>query len=237
MGFETFSQNDSKAAPAGSKSTWLLFSSTSICMLLKERIWSKCGKGIHGFPSYAEHHEVLSSQQASFLIFQSLCHPVKRGEKCEVPFERPPFPSWFSEHCDSLECHLSSIPFFLTGFWLLLPCMFILQGSFQLTHFVSVIRQIRRSKITASVVSHSSRSTSLLSKIVLLDCSAWGIIDQYQVCSLFCIWLLNLTHCVLISYAVLVLVMGLRSSMYAKLSRGWQQKNKWLLFNYPNCYN
>lgn len=102
-----------KSCPAGSKSTWLLFSSTSTCM---DRSWSKCSKGIHGFPSYAKHQEVPSSQQARFLIFQSLCHPVKRGEKCEDPFERPPFPSWFSEHCDSLECHLSSY-FISLSYW------------------------------------------------------------------------------------------------------------------------
>lgn len=31
-----------------------------------------------------------------------------------------------------------------------------------------------------TVVSHSSRSTSLLSKIEILDCFAWGRIDQYR---------------------------------------------------------
>lgn len=102
----------------------------------------------------------------------------------------------FSEHRGSLECHLSSsfTPVFLRGASLLLPCVFVLHGSFQLTHFVSVHRQMRRSKITVSVVSHSFRSTGLLSEMALLDCSAWGIIDQYQVGSIFYIWLVNLTH-------------------------------------------
>lgn len=54
-----------------------------------------------------------------------------------------------------------------------------------------------------TVVSHSSRSTSLLSKIEILDCCVWGRRDQYQACGLFYIGLVNLTHCVLISYAVL----------------------------------
>lgn len=91
------------------------------------------------------------------------------------------------------------------------PCVFILHGSFQLTHFVSVIRQTEGVKITGSVVSHSFRSTGLLSKIALSDCSAWGIIDQSQVCTLLYIWLVNLTPHVLILYAVSVHISGLSS--------------------------
>lgn len=32
----------------------------------------------------------------------------ERGKKYESSFERPPYPPWFSEPCDSFDCHLSS---------------------------------------------------------------------------------------------------------------------------------
>lgn len=99
-------------------------------------------------------------------------------------------------------CLLLFLPFVVRPGFSILPYVFTLHASFQLTHSVSVIRQIRKSEITMTVVSHSSRSTSLLSKIEIRDCCAWGRIDQYQVCGLSYIGLVNLTHCVLISYAV-----------------------------------
>lgn len=148
--------------------------------------WSTRGRGTYGFPFSARHHEMLFLKQVGVLIFQRLCHSRKGGASCEDLIKRLPFHLDFPSTV-TLEYHLSSpfTPVFLCGAMLLLPCVLILHGSFQLTHFVSVSRQIRRSKITVSVVSHSFRSTGLLSKIALLDCSAWGIIDQYPVCSLF----------------------------------------------------
>lgn len=164
-------------------------------ILLRERSLSTQGIRICGFSLCAEHHEVLFLKQVGVLILQRHCHSVEGGEVWG-PFERPPFFPWFSEPCDSFECHLSSFTLgFLCRTSLLLPYLFILRGSFQLTHYVSVIRQIWKSKITVNVVSHSFRSMGLLPKIALLDCSAWGIIDQYQVHSLFYIWLVNLTQC------------------------------------------
>lgn len=49
-------------------------------------------------------------------------------------------------------CLLLFLPFFVGPGCCILPCVFTLHGSFQLTHSVSVIRQIRRSKITMTVV-------------------------------------------------------------------------------------
>lgn len=176
-------------------------------VLLKERSWSPDGKRLYGFPLCIEHHEMLFFKRVGVLILQRLCHYMKGGESMRAPLKDRP------SHLDFLSTVTLLIvisPFLsvFVGPHFSFP-VFILHGSFQLTHFVSVIRQIRRSKITRSVVSHSFRSTGLFSKIALLDCSAWGIIDQYQVCSLFYIWLVNFTHSVLISYPAFVHMIGL----------------------------
>lgn len=171
-----------------------------------------------------DYHEMLFFKQVSVLIFQRLCHSVKRGTSVRRTWLKE-FPS----HLDflstvTLECRLSCpfTPLSLCRASLFLPCVLML-------YFVSVIRYIRRSKITVSVVSHSFRGTGLLSKMPLLGCSAGGIIDQYPVCSLFYIWLVNLTHSVPISYAVLAHLSGSGSNIYIKLSKGWQYKSEWFI--------
>lgn len=136
------------------------------------------------------------------------CHFVKEGNMRAL--ERPPFPPWPSEPCDSFDAVSPLLYSWLFVRGLCSPPGCLQYRAHSSWHILLVLSQIRRSKITASVVSHSFRSMGLLSKITLLDCSAWGIIDQYQVCSLFCIWLLNVTHSVLISYAVLVHISGPR---------------------------
>lgn len=205
----------------GSQSEWLksytcwvpehiVFSSTST-HFWRKRVGPHMTKGCMDFPSVPNTVKCFSLNKLVSWSFKDFIILWKGGTSVRTWLKDYP------SHLDflstvTLECHLSSpfTPVFLYGASLLLPRVLILCGSFQLTHFVSVIRHIRRSKITVSVVSHSLRSTGLLSKIAPLDCSAWGIIDQYPVCSLFYIWLVNLTHSVPISYAVLAHLPGLR---------------------------
>lgn len=161
---------------------------TNTCLWRKE-VGPHMAKGCMGLPSVLNTMKFFSLNKSVFWSCRD-CHSMKGGAMCESPIKRLPFPPWLPEPWDCFECHVSSfILVFLRGALPLLPCVFISHGLFQLTHFVSVIRQIRRSKITVSVVSHFFRSTGFLSKTALLDCSAWGMIDRYQVCSLFYIWL------------------------------------------------
>lgn len=135
------------------------------CMLLKERSWSTHGKRMYGFRLCVEHQEMLLFNQVGVLVSQRLCPSMKGRKKIREPLWKTAlltllfwtlWPFWWS-----------SLLFFSACFWgpsLFLPSVFILHGSLQLTHFVSVIRQIRRGKITVSVASHSFRSTGLLSR-------------------------------------------------------------------------
>lgn len=178
IGAEALSQNHSQAVPAESQS--MLFILQHRYLLLKERSWFTHGKGMYGFPFCAEHQEMLFFKQVGVLIFQRLYHPMRGGEVWRPDWKTalPTLISWASVTLLNAISPLLLLLSFFVGPRFSFP-VFILHGSFQLTHFVSVFRQMRRSKITVSVVSHSFRSTGLHSKIALLDCSASGIIDQY----------------------------------------------------------
>lgn len=201
---ETLSQNDPKATPAGpwnalfSQASMYVFKGKELVHIRQRDLW---------IPSCPLHEMLFFQYPTETLLLSE--GVWGEGESMRAPLKDHP------SHLDFLstgtvEWHLSSFtPGSLCGTSLLLPWVFLLHGSFQLTPFVSVIRQIRRSTITVSVVSHSFRSMGLLSQRALLDCSAWGIIDQYQVCSLVYLWLVHLTHSVLISYAALLHILGL----------------------------
>lgn len=120
------------------------------------------------FISHAEHHEMFFFKQVN----------VNYGGSCKRPHVLSEcFEYWL---LNVISCLLLFLPFFVGPGYSILSCVFTLHGSFQLTHSVSVITQMRKSKIAVTVISHSSRSTSLLSKIEIFDCSAWGRIDQYH---------------------------------------------------------
>lgn len=126
------------------------------------------------FISYEELHEMFFFKQVD----------VNYGGSCKRPHVLSEyFEYWLLNVISS--CLLLFLPFFVGPGYSILSCVFTLQGSFQLTHSVSVITQMRKSKIATTVISHSSRSASLLSKIEILDCSAWGRIDQYHFCLLY----------------------------------------------------
>lgn len=125
------------------------------CMFLKERNWSTRGKGIYGFPPM----KWFSLNTLEFWSYRDSCYYVKGGDVWGCLWKTTP-PTLIFWALRLFECHLSSVtPGFLYGAFHLLPWVFMLHGSFQLTYFVRIIRQIRRSKITVSVVPHSFRST------------------------------------------------------------------------------
>lgn len=165
---------------------------------------------------------VLFFKQVGALM-QRLCRSTKGVGEYSGPLERPPFPPWLSGHSDPFECHLSS-PLLLACLWgssVLLPCVCTVHGSFQLTHFVGVITQIRRSEITASGDSQSFRSAGLLSDSTRLLCSGHNrSVPGFQL-------ILPLTCYLNSQCANFIRSIGsyLRAqclNMYIKLSRSWQ---------------
>lgn len=179
-------------------------------MPLKERSWSTHGKRICGFPLCAELREMLFFEQVGVLILQRLCYSMKAGWGWSVKAPLNDHPS----HLDFLSSVtlLNVISPFSLGAFFVGPPLSVPVCLYYTAHSSWHILLVLTDRLEGV--------KSLWGLFLILagqwftfkDSTAWllwGIIDQYQVCSLFFIWLVNLTHSVLISYAVLVPILGL----------------------------
>lgn len=157
--------------------------------LWREKDWYQCGKGVHGLP-------VLCSSMQCF-SFNSWCvfwgfikKPISRVHVMNTGyFESSPL----AYHCFCLSLWALGSPSFPARLH------YMAHSSWHLLLVLSDRLEGVKSLWLLFLILPGQQAC--FSKTEILDCCAWGRIDQYHVCGLFYIGLVNLTHCVLISYS------------------------------------